>query len=65
MRKLYWILWGIIGVAMELFALFNGVPNDTLTGTITSAVPGWMVYAGLGWLGWHFMVSYLNGKDER
>lgn len=64
-RSLYWLLWVLLGAAMEFFALANDVPNDTLTGTITSHLPAWAVFAGLGWGGWHFIVSYLNGKDEK
>lgn len=64
-RTLYWVLWAILGLSMEFFALANDVPNDTLTGTVTAHLPAWGVFAGLGWAAWHFIASYLNGKEER
>ena len=64
-RGIFWALWAAVGLVLEAVALANGVPNDTLTGTITSHIPAWLVFMGIGWLGWHFTVSYLNRKDER
>ena len=65
MRRVYWIVWAVAGAILEGVALFNGVPNDTLTGAVVTHIPGWLLFSGVGWAGWHFMNSYMNGKDER
>jgi len=65
MKRIYWVIWALAFVVLEGIALFNDEPNDTLTGTITTHVPGWLLFMGIGWLGWHFIVSYLNEDDER
>ncbi len=61
---LFWILWGVFGLVLEAIALFNNVPNDTLTGTITTHIPGWVIFSFIGWLLWHFMVSKLKGNNR-
>lgn len=64
-RPAYWIAWGATFGTLEGIALRNKQPNDTLTGTITKYLPAWLTSMVLGWLAWHFTVSYLNSKDER
>ena len=64
-KHVYWVLWALMALILEACALVNGVPNDTLTGTIATHLPAWLTFAGIGWLGWHFTSSYLNGNDER
>lgn len=64
-RGVFWALWGLIGLGLEAVALANEVPNDTLSGTVSSHVPAWIVWAGLGWLLHHGVVIYLNRRDEK
>ena len=67
-HPLLWLIWAIIFVVLETVALLNDTPNDTLTQTIVTYVPGWAVFAGIGWFIWHFIMSYLsrmNGKGGR
>ena len=64
-KTIFWAIWALIGLLVEGIALVNGVPNDTLTGAIVTHLPGWLVFCGVGWLGWHFTNSYLNNRDER
>ncbi len=53
-----WLIWAVLGLALEGVALVNGVANDTLTETIVRSIPGWLVFMGVGWLCWHFLQSY-------
>ncbi len=49
-----WALYLLIGLTLEAFALMNGWAGDTATEVILRTAPGWMIYAVLGWLLWHF-----------
>lgn len=50
-----WALWAAAFVVLEGMALLNGPHNgDTLTENILLVLPGWVIYAALGWLLWHF-----------
>jgi hypothetical protein len=64
-KPVLWIAWAGAFAVLEGIAMKNKNPNDTLTGTITKYIPGWMTSAVIGWLLWHFFVSYLNHRDER
>jgi hypothetical protein len=56
-----WLLWVIVGLILEGVALVNGRRNgDTLTETIRRTLPPWLVFMGIGWLGWHFVATYLG-----
>jgi hypothetical protein len=59
-----WLLWAGIGLGMEIFALFNSTPNDTLTATIVNHFPGAWVAAGAAWVGVHF-ASALKDKGKQ
>jgi len=61
-RAIFWLVWAGLGVLLEAIALANGPPGDTLTETILSHIPAWLVFAGLGWALYHFIVSY---RDDR
>ncbi len=51
----FWVIWALVGVALESLAVANGWHNgDTLTENILGFIPGWLIYAFLGWLLWHF-----------
>ncbi|MGH7339827.1 MAG: hypothetical protein ACREKH_04985 [Candidatus Rokuibacteriota bacterium] len=64
-RWVFWVFWGLIGLALEVVALANEVPNDTLSGTVSSHVPAWIAWVGVGWLAHHALVIYLNRRDEK
>ncbi len=50
-----WLVYFIIGLGLEGWAVANGWRNgDTATETILATIPGWVIYAVLGWLMWHF-----------
>jgi len=64
-HPLAWLAWVLAFVVLETIALFNKAPNDTLTQTIVSYVPGWALFAGIGWGAWHFIVSYFSRWSGR
>lgn len=49
-----WLAWMLMFGVMETIALANGFSGDTLTENILRTIPGWIVYAALGWSLWHF-----------
>ncbi len=50
-----WLVYLVVGLVLEGWAVANGWHNgDTATEVILHTFPGWMIYAGLGWLLWHF-----------
>lgn len=51
----WWLAWvGVFGV-LEAIAIANGWESrDTLTHNILRTIPGWIIYATLGWFLWHF-----------
>ena len=50
-----WLVYALLGVSLEGVALANGWHNgDTLTENILAVFPGWAIYAGIGWLLFHF-----------
>lgn len=51
---LAWAAWVVVGLVLEGIALTNGLVGDTLTENILRSLPGWAIYAALGWLLWHF-----------
>lgn len=64
--RLAWITWIAAFLVLEGVALFNGIANDTLTETLHHGVPGWLVFMFLGWLTYHFLLTYIgNRKDGR
>lgn len=60
-----WLGWALAFVVFEGIALFNHVANDTLTQTVAHHVPGWIVASFLGWLTYHFTVTYINRRDGK
>lgn len=55
-----WLAWALAFVVLETIAMLNKAPNDTLTQTIVSYVPGWALFSAIGWGLWHFAVSYFS-----
>jgi hypothetical protein len=56
-----WLLWGLAFFALEANGL--RVKRDAfppLTYVVRRWVPGWLLFAGIGWLAWHFTVTYLG-----
>ncbi len=59
-----WIVWALLGFGLELLALTDASPNDTLTATIVKLVPAWLVFMLIGWLGWHFAQAYRSRQQR-
>jgi uncharacterized membrane protein YbhN (UPF0104 family) len=59
-----WVVWILAFVVLEGIALFDGVMNDTLTESLHHSVPGWLVFMFLGWLVYHFLLTYIGGKRD-
>jgi len=59
-----WITWALFGLVLEMVAVFNNVPNDTLTATLLM-LPSLAVWFGLGWVGMHFGTRLLQGRRDR
>ena len=59
-----WVVWILAFVVLEAIGLFDGIMNDTLTETLHHSVPGWLVFMFLGWLGYHFLLTYIGGKKD-
>lgn len=56
-----WIGWALAFGFFEWRGLQH--PNDgvpTLTETVHKWVPGWLVFAGIGWLAFHFAQTYIG-----
>lgn len=62
--RLAWIAWIVTFLVLEGIALFNGVMNDTLTETLHHSTPGWLVFMFLGWLVYHFALTYIGSKKD-
>jgi hypothetical protein len=60
--RILWAAWIAVGVALEMYAIFDRQPGDTLSETVWSIfqIPGWgkfatwMLSAFLLWLAAHF-----------
>ena len=54
-------LWGVATLTVELIALFNDRPDDTLSEVMWSLhVPHFLFFMAFGFLGWVF-VHFLSG----
>jgi hypothetical protein len=53
-----WAAWIVIGFVMEMVALFNDHPNDTLSAFLVQHVPGVWIMAGIAWLAVHFLTRH-------
>lgn len=53
-----WFAWLALGGLLELVALANGVPDDTLSALLL-AVPAWLGAGLLGWAAWHFAQGWV------
>ncbi len=53
-----------MGLGLELLALENVQPNDTLTATIVKLIPGWLAFMLIGWLVWHFSQAYRSRRQR-
>lgn len=49
-----WLLWVLMGLTLELIAVFNKKPDDTLTQTILHHTPGIAVLLAVTWVFLHF-----------
>lgn len=57
-----WWAWVLGFVVLELVALLNGTPGDTLSGLVQALIADYpwtasLFAAGLGWLTWHWLVD--------
>ena len=60
-----WAVWALVGFAMEMVALFNSHPGDTLTATIVNHVPTVWVLAAAAWVLAHFTEAVRHKGEER
>jgi hypothetical protein len=60
-----WGLWALVGLGMEIIALYNSTPNDTLTATIVTHFPGTWVLLAAAWVLAHFTSAEKNKGNER
>jgi hypothetical protein len=60
-----WAVWILVGFAMEMTALFNSTPNDTLTGTLVNHVPGAWLLLAAAWVSAHFAEAVRHKGEER
>lgn len=56
-----WILWSLGFFALE----FRGIKEKRdslppLTFVIRRWIPGWLLFMGVGWIAWHFTLTYLS-----
>lgn len=67
--NLSWILWLVAFFAIELPAVFNDEPDDTLTEHISTHMPlelAVVVYGALvAWLPVHFYAAYQRAKSKK
>jgi len=58
-----WAVWIVGFVVLEGIAILdNNDATPTLTEVVTRFVPGFLLFMGIGWLGWHFIASYHEHK---
>lgn len=55
-----WLLWTAGFFVLEALGLRReGDKRPPLTYVIRRYLPAWLVFAGIGWLFWHFTATYL------
>lgn len=60
-----WLAWAGLGGLLELVALTNRSPNDTLSALVVWFVPAWLGAGILGWLAWHFGIGWVHRALRR
>jgi hypothetical protein len=59
-----WLAWGVAFLVLEALALWNGVPDDTLTATTVHYAPAAAVGAFIAWLAIHFWRAYRDHDGQ-
>ena len=67
MNPWYWAVWIATGFAMEMVALFDKRPNNTLSAFLVNHVPVAWLLLGIAWLAVHFSTRHkgdMRGPEE-
>ena len=62
-----WAAWIAVGFTMEMVAVFNRHPNDTLSAFLVQRVPVPALMLGIAWLAVHFSTRHkgeMRGPEE-